>query len=43
MTQHDLGEGSAEYEIWHQGHVLDCDKNNDWSSPGMEVDAAETL
>lgn len=43
MTENTLGEGSPEFNIWYQGHVLDCDKNYDGSSPGMEVAAAEIL
>lgn len=43
MTEHDLGEGSPEFNIWYQAHVLECDKNYDGSSPGMEVAAAEIL
>lgn len=43
MAKHDLGEDSAEFEVWFQGHKLDCDKNYEGSSPGMEVAAAEIL
>lgn len=43
ITENALGEDSPEFNMWYQGHVLDCDKNYDGSSPGMEVAAAEIL
>ncbi|XP_046679422.1 uncharacterized protein LOC124366865 [Homalodisca vitripennis] len=42
-AEHDLGRGSPEFDIWYAGHAIDCDKNYEGSSPGMEVAAAEIL
>lgn len=42
-TKTQLGENSAEFYFWYQGHINDCQKNYEGSSPSMEVHAAEVL
>lgn len=43
LAEHDLGVSSPEFHIWYEGHAIDCDRNYEGSSPGMEVAAAEIL
>lgn len=43
LTKAQLGEDSAEFYFWYNGHEASCDKNYDGSSPSMETYAAEIL
>lgn len=43
VTKARLGKDSAEFLSWYADHELQCDKNYDGSSPGMETSAAQFL
>ncbi|GFT02086.1 uncharacterized protein TNCV_83891 [Trichonephila clavipes] len=43
VTKRELGESSAEYDIWFEGHRKDCDINHSGSSTSMEMEAALIL
>ncbi|GFT46606.1 uncharacterized protein TNCV_3184481 [Trichonephila clavipes] len=38
-----LGQSSAEFSIWYEGHKSECDINHLGSSTSMEMEAALTL
>ncbi|GFX36388.1 uncharacterized protein TNCV_4933011 [Trichonephila clavipes] len=40
VAKRELGESSAEYDIWLEGHRKDCDINHSGSSTSMEMEAA---
>ncbi|GFW58505.1 uncharacterized protein TNCV_718061 [Trichonephila clavipes] len=40
VAKRELGESSAEYGIWFEGHRKDCDINHSGSSTSMEMEAA---
>ncbi|GFV73610.1 uncharacterized protein TNCV_1269901 [Trichonephila clavipes] len=40
VAKRELGESSAEYDIWFEGHRKDCDINHSGSSTSMEMEAA---
>ncbi|GFV06993.1 uncharacterized protein TNCV_2085541 [Trichonephila clavipes] len=42
-AKRELGESSAEYDIWFEGHRKDCDINHSGSSTSMEMEAALIL
>lgn len=42
-TKKELGEQTAEFEIWHKGHKSACELNHTGSSASMEMEAALTL
>ncbi|GFV47849.1 uncharacterized protein TNCV_2369431 [Trichonephila clavipes] len=39
-AKRELGESSAEYDIWFEGHRKNCDINHSGSSTSMEMEAA---
>ncbi|GFX22630.1 uncharacterized protein TNCV_2993651 [Trichonephila clavipes] len=43
VAKRELGESSAEYDIWFEGHRKDCDINHSGSSTSMEMEAALIL
>ncbi|GFV25174.1 uncharacterized protein TNCV_1151781 [Trichonephila clavipes] len=43
VAKRELGESSAEYDIWLKGHRKDCDINHSGSSTSMEMEAALIL
>ncbi|GFV58251.1 hypothetical protein TNCV_4019881 [Trichonephila clavipes] len=43
VAKRELGESSAEYDIWFKGHRKDCDINHSGSSTSMEIEAALIL
>ncbi|GFX80476.1 uncharacterized protein TNCV_2529841 [Trichonephila clavipes] len=43
VAKRELGESSAEYDIWFEGHRKDCDVNHYGSSTSMEMEAALIL
>lgn len=42
-SKRDMGENSAEFDVWFQGHKSECSKNFTGSSNAMEMAAAEIL
>ncbi|GFT11197.1 uncharacterized protein TNCV_1143441 [Trichonephila clavipes] len=42
-AKRELGESSAEYDIWFEDHRKDCDINHSGSSTSMEMEAALIL
>lgn len=38
-----LGKDTAEFQIWHTGHISSCDKNYTGSSGGMEAEMAKRM
>ncbi|GFU72831.1 uncharacterized protein TNCV_2782961 [Trichonephila clavipes] len=43
VAKRELGESSAEYDIWFEGHRKDCDVNHYGSSTSIEMEAALIL
>ncbi|GFX97882.1 uncharacterized protein TNCV_4905331 [Trichonephila clavipes] len=43
VTKNKLGQSSAEFSIWYEGHKSECDINHLGSSTSMEMEAALTL
>ncbi|GFS54368.1 uncharacterized protein TNCV_4808721 [Trichonephila clavipes] len=43
VAKNKLGESSAEFSIWYEGHKRECDINHLGSSTSMEMEAAFTL
>ncbi|GFW34689.1 uncharacterized protein TNCV_953171 [Trichonephila clavipes] len=43
VAKRELGESSADYDIWFEGHRKDCDINHSGSSASMEMEAALIL
>ncbi|GFY12751.1 uncharacterized protein TNCV_4284091 [Trichonephila clavipes] len=43
VAKRELGESSAEYDIWFEGHRKDCDVNHYGSSTLIEMEAALIL
>ncbi|GFV44009.1 uncharacterized protein TNCV_3571301 [Trichonephila clavipes] len=40
VAKRELGESSAEYDLWFEGHRKNCDVNHYGSSTSMEMEAA---
>ncbi|GFW32777.1 uncharacterized protein TNCV_1773461 [Trichonephila clavipes] len=43
VAKNKLGDSSAEFSIWHEGHKSECDINHLGSSTSMEIEAEFTL
>ncbi|GFY26894.1 uncharacterized protein TNCV_930351 [Trichonephila clavipes] len=43
VAKNKLGQSSAEFSIWYEGHKSECDINHLGSSTSMEMEAALTL